>query len=428
MIIPSIDLSQGKAVQLRQGKEKILEVDRPLELAQKFSRFGPLAVIDLDEALETGSNEELIGRICQVAECRVGGGIRNIDKAGRILELGAEKIIIGSAAWKGNRLNQDFLRRLKETFGRHRIILALDCYQEKVVIKGWREETGVSIFSVLTEVSDYASELLVTCVEKEGRLQGTDLGFFEKLRAATSLPVTAAGGISALEEISALSQMNVDVQLGMAIYTGKIGLEEAFAASLNWKKGASGLLPAVVVDELGRVLMLAWVSPESLQKTFQTGKTCFFSRSRKTLWSKGETSGNLQELLRVRTDCDGDAVLFVVRQKGSGACHKGNYSCFGGKEFQLEDLYQVVSERIKNPRPESYTASLNDRTVREKLQEEAAELIEAQGRQEIIWEAADLLYFITVLLAKEQIELKDVFRELQRRRQKKTTLDKELQR
>ena len=419
MIIPSIDLCQGKAVQLKQGREKMLEVDRPLELAQKFSQFGPLAVIDLDEALETGANEELIGKICQVAECRVGGGIRNIDKAGRILELGAEKIIIGSAAWKENRLNQDFLQKLSETFGRPRIILALDCYQEKVVIKGWREETGVSIFSLLDEAGEYASELLVTCVEKEGGLQGTDLGFFEKLRAATNLPVTAAGGISSLEEISALSQMNVDVQLGMAIYTGKIGLEDAFAASLNWKKGASGLLPAVVVDELGRVLMLAWVSPESLQKAFQTGKTCFFSRSRKTLWSKGETSGNVQEILRVRTDCDGDTVLFVVKQKGRGACHKGNYSCFGRKEFRLEDLYQVVRERIINPQPESYTASLTDRKVREKLQEEATELIEAQGKEEIIWEAADLLYFTTVLLAREGVELQDVFRELQRRRRKK---------
>ncbi len=419
MIIPSIDLSKGKSVQLRQGREKMLEVDRPLELAQKFSQFGPLAVIDLDEALETGSNEELIGKICKLAECRVGGGIRNIEKARRILELGAEKIIVGSAAWKGNRLNQDFLLQLSQNFGRHRIILALDCYQEKVVIKGWREKTDVSIFSVLNEASEYASELLVTCVEKEGRLQGTDLRFFEKLRAATRLPITAAGGISSLDEISALSQMNIDVQLGMAIYTGKLSLEEAFAASLNWEKGAAGLLPAVVVDELGRVLMLAWVSPESLQKSFQTGKTCFFSRSRKTLWSKGETSGNEQEILRLRTDCDGDTVLFVVRQKGSGACHKGNYSCFGGEEFRLEDLYQVVSERIKNPRPESYTARLTDRKVREKLQEEAAELIEAKSREEIIWEAADLLYFTTVLLAREGVNFRDVLRELQRRRRKK---------
>ncbi|MBC7364414.1 MAG: bifunctional phosphoribosyl-AMP cyclohydrolase/phosphoribosyl-ATP diphosphatase HisIE [Candidatus Aminicenantes bacterium] len=422
MIIPSLDLSQGKAVQLKQGRQKMLEVDRPLELARKFSQFGPLAVIDLDEALETGSNEELIGKICQVAECRVGGGIRNLDKARRIFELGAEKIIIGTAAWQENRLNRDFLYRLSETFGRWRIILALDCYQEKVVIKGWQEETGVSIFSVLDEASRYASEFLVTCVEKEGGLRGTDLPFFEKLRAATSLPLTAAGGISSLEEISALSQLNIDVQLGMAIYSGKIGLEEAFAASLNWEKGTSGLLPAVVVDELGRLLMLAWVSPESLQTSFKTGKTCFFSRSRKTLWSKGETSGNEQKILRLRTDCDGDTVLFVVKQEGSSACHKGNYSCFGAKEFRLEDLYQVVRERIRNPRPESYTASLGHRSVREKLQEEAVELTEAKSRDEIIWEAADLLYFTTVLLAREGVKFQEVLRELQRRRRKKRAL------
>lgn len=419
MIIPSIDLMQGKAVQLKQGKEKLLEVEKAIELARKFSKFGPLAVIDLDAALEAGSNEELIGQICQMAECRVGGGIRDIDKAGRILELGAEKIIIGTAAWKENRLNKDFLHRLTEAFGRSRIILALDCFKEKVVIKGWREETGVNIFSLLDEAGEYASEFLVTCVEKEGGLQGTDINFFKKLRDASNLPITAAGGISSVEEIVALSQMEIDVQLGLAIYTGKLKLEEAFVASLNWNKGASGLLPAVVVDEIGRLLMLAWVSPESLKKTFQTGKTCFFSRSKKTLWTKGESSGNFQELLRARADCDSDAVLFVVKQSGKGACHKGNYSCFGAKEFRLEDLYQIVSERIKNPRPQSYTASLTDRTVREKLLEEAAELIEAEGKKEIVWEAADLLYFLTVLLAREQVDLQEVLRELHRRRRKK---------
>lgn len=419
MIIPSIDLMQGKAVQLKQGKEKLLEVEKAIELARKFSKFGPLAVIDLDAALEAGSNEELIGQICQMAECRVGGGIRDIDKAGRILELGAEKIIIGTAAWKENRLNKDFLHRLTEAFDRSRIILALDCFKEKVVIKGWREETGVNIFSLLDEAGEYASEFLVTCVEKEGGLQGTDINFFKKLRDASNLPITAAGGISSVEEIAALSQMEIDVQLGLAVYTGKLKLEEAFAASLSWNKGTSGLLPAIVVDEAGRTLMLAWVSPESLKKTFQTGKTCFFSRSKKTLWTKGESSGNVQELLRARVDCDSDAVLFVVKQSGKGACHKGNYSCFGAKEFRLEDLFQIVSERIKNPRPQSYTASLTDRTVREKLMEEAAELIEAEGKKEIVWEAADLLYFLTVLLAREQVDLQDVLRELHRRRRKK---------
>ncbi|MGQ9800621.1 MAG: phosphoribosyl-AMP cyclohydrolase [Candidatus Saccharicenans sp.] len=420
MIISSIDLMQGKAVQLKQGKEKLLESDKVLDLAREFSRFGPLAVIDLDAVFENGSNEELIGQLCQLSDCRVGGGIRDVEKARRILDLGAEKIIIGTAAWKGDGLNRTFLQRMISSFGRHRIILALDCYKEEVVIGGWSHKTGINIFSLLPEVNQLASELLITCVEKEGCLQGTDVEFFKKIRVATDLPVTAAGGISSLEEIAVLGQLGIDVQLGMAIYSRKLKLEEALIASLNWSLGTSGLLPAVVVDEVGRVLMLAWISPESLRRTFGQGRTCFYSRSRKTLWTKGETSGFTQQFLQIRVDCDSDTVLLKVKQDGTGACHRGNYSCFGAREFRLEDLYLIVEERIKNYVSGSYTAELTDKTVREKLKEEAIELIEARGKKEIIWEAADLLYFLTVLLVREQVDIKDIFWELARRRRKKS--------
>jgi phosphoribosyl-ATP pyrophosphohydrolase/phosphoribosyl-AMP cyclohydrolase len=418
MIIPSIDLMKGKAVQLKQGREKLLEVENPLELAQKFSKFGPLAIIDLDAALEIGANEELIGQICQVADCRVGGGIRNLNKARRILELGAEKIIIGTAAWKERRLNRDFLKDLRETLGREKIILALDCSDEQVLIRGWRESTGINIFSLLEEASEFASEFLITCVEKEGCLQGTDLAFYKKIRETCHFPVTAAGGISTIEEIIALTQMNIDVQLGLAIYSGRLKLEEAFVASLNWNRGIFGLLPAVVTDEVGRLLMLAWVSPESLKMTFESGRATYFSRSRQALWIKGESSGNYQNWLKARADCDGDTVLLVVSQTGTGACHKGNYSCFGSQDFRLEDLYSVVRDRLTHPVANSYTASLNDKTVREKILEESSELTEARNRDEIVWEAADLLYFITVLLAREQIDFPEVLNELKRRRRK----------
>jgi phosphoribosyl-ATP pyrophosphohydrolase/phosphoribosyl-AMP cyclohydrolase len=418
MIIPSIDLMKGKAVQLKQGREKLLEVENPLELAQKFSKFGPLAIIDLDAALEIGANEELIGQICQVADCRVGGGIRNLDKARRILELGAEKIIIGTAAWKERRLNLDFLKGLRETLGREKIILALDCSDEQVLIRGWRESTGINIFSLLEEASEFASEFLITCVEKEGCLQGTDLAFYKKIRETCHFPVTAAGGISTIEEIIALTQMNIDVQLGLAIYSGRLKLEEAFVASLNWNRGIFGLLPAVVTDEVGRLLMLAWVSPESLKMTFESGRATYFSRSRQALWIKGESSGNYQNWLKARADCDGDTVLLVVSQTGTGACHKGNYSCFGSQDFRLEDLYLVVRDRLTHPVANSYTASLNDKTVRKKILEESSELTKARNRDEIVWEAADLLYFITVLLAREQIDFPEVLNELKRRRRK----------
>lgn len=416
MIIPSIDLKNGKAVQLKQGKALMLEREDPMVLAEKFHSFGPLAVIDLDAAFGQGNNLNLIKELCHRFECRVGGGIRTCEQAVKLLACGASKIIIGSAVWHEGKINHEFLGHLRNETGKNRIILALDCLEENVVIKGWTENTGASIFDVIPEVSEYVSELLVTVVEREGCLQGTDLNFFERLGKISPLPVTAAGGITTADEITALSRLGMDVQLGMCLYTGKITLEEAFAASLNWEKGNHGLLPTVVMDRSGRVLMLAWSSAESLRESLKKKLGCYYSRSRKCLWTKGETSGNFQELIKVRTDCDGDTLLFVVRQIGDDACHKQRKSCFGDWPFSLAELQEIIRERLRNKTPDSYTASLDDDKVREKLLEEAEELASASGPEEIIWEAADLLYFLIVLLSREDIDLTRVLSELQRRR------------
>lgn len=416
MIIPSIDLIGGKAVQLKQGKDKVLEDGSPLKLAEKFSRFGPLAVIDLDAAFGAGDNEKLIAEIAARHECRVGGGIRSIEKAGRMLDLGAGKIIVGTRAWAGRGLDRDFLADLRKEAGRERIILALDSRNGEVVIDGWKTKTGVRVIDVVKEAEEFVSELLITCVEKEGMLKGSDPALYEGIRGVTSLAVTAAGGISTAEDVEKLSRLDLDLQLGMAIYTGKLSLEEAFTASLDWSKG---LLPTVTVDEQDRVLMLAWSSRESLEKALAFGDAWYFSRSRNKLWQKGESSGDVQPLSRVRVDCDRDTIKFTVRQTGKGACHKGTYSCFGGKDFLWADLFEVVRDRLQAPMAGSYTAGLTDRKVREKLIEEAGELAMAEKREDKIWEAADVLYFLTVLMAKEGLEMRDVLLELARRRRKK---------
>ncbi len=419
MIIPSIDLMNGKAVQLRQGKIPVLEKDDPLNLAEKFHRFGPLAIIDIDAAIGKGNNVSLIKKLCRQYECRVGEVLRTADQVAEILTAGATQVIIGTAAWQGKKLNQSFLSELKSKFGKNSLILALDCAEENIMIKGWTENTGIKLFEVIPEASQYVSGLLVTCINREGCLQGTDLEFFSRIRKSSDIPVIAAGGITTPEEIAALSQLDMDVQLGMSIYTEKIKLPEAFSASLNWNRGIDGLLPTVAYDENGNVLMIAWSSPESLKMTLEKGLACYYSRSRKKLWTKGETTGNFQELLRVRSDCDGDSLLFVVRQKGTGACHKGRQTCFGAGSFTLNRLFAVIGERIENPSPDSYTASLDDRQVREKILEEAYELAEAGTPENIVWEAADLIYFILVLLAKKNIKFSDVLAELHRRKKKK---------
>jgi phosphoribosyl-ATP pyrophosphohydrolase/phosphoribosyl-AMP cyclohydrolase len=412
MIIPSIDLMNGKAVQLKQGREKMLEQESPIDLAREFNKYNEIAVIDLDAAMGQGSNDELIRQICGVADCRVGGGIKDLLRAKELISWGASKIIIGSKAFESDRINHDFLKALHSAIGQQRIIIAIDAFEGEIVTQAWKHRTGLKLFEVVKDLENYASEFLFTCVEKEGGLQGTDLDTIQQLRQMTDLQLTVAGGVTSLDEIRKLAALGVDVQLGMAIYTGKIRLDDAFIESLNWK---SELIPTITCDEEGQVLLLAYSNRESLKKMFETGHAWYFSRSRNRLWMKGETSGNSQEIVKIRNDCDSDALLATVRQQGV-ACHLGSYSCFGDKKFSLQELYEVIKDRFDHPTPGSYTATLTDKKLREKLLEEAEEVVIAKTKAEIIWEAADVLYFLTTLLVKSGVEIGDVLNELRRRR------------
>ncbi len=414
MIIPSIDLMDGKAVQLKQGKDKMLERDNPLELAKYFNKFGEIAVIDLDAAMGKGENRTLIKDICRIASCRVGGGIHDIETANQIISIGASKIIIGSKAFEDDKVNHQFLSELKNAVGKQQLIIAIDAYKQEIVTKAWKHKTGLNLFDAVEELGEYSSEFLFTCVEKEGGLRGTDIHTVQKLLHKSNKKITLAGGITTVNEVKILAALGVHAQLGMAIYTGKLKLEELFIESINWK---TDLLPTITCDPDGQVLMLAYSNKDSIQKTFETGKMWYFSRSRNKLWMKGETSNHTQEFIQFRTDCDSDTLLATVKQNGV-ACHLGSYSCFGEKKFNLNELYQVIKSRFENPQAGSYTATLTEEIVREKLMEEAQEVIEAETRDEIIWEAADVLYFLTVLIEKSGVTFEDVLNELRRRRKK----------
>lgn len=414
MIIPSIDLMNGMSVQLKQGKEKVLERDNPLELAAEFDRFGQIAVIDLDAAMGNGDNKELIRKICSLAECRVGGGIRSAEDAKELISYGAAKVIIGTKAFENDMINIKFLEELAAKIGRERIMIAIDALNREIVTKAWKHKTGLKLFDVIPQLEAFASDFLFTCVEKEGGLQGPDMDTIRKLKKATSCKVTVAGGITTMDDVSGLAALGLDGQLGMALYTGKIKLIDAFIESLNWK---NELIPTITCDENNQVLMLAYSNEESIRNTFDSGTMWYYSRSREELWQKGETSGHTQKFVRMRMDCDQDALLATVKQTDV-ACHQGNYSCFGNRKFTLNELYDIIEDRFENPVAGSYTATLTSEKVKEKILEEAEEVVEAKSREDIIWEAADVFYFVTVLLAKNHIKIDDVLNELRRRRQK----------
>jgi len=403
MIIPSIDLMDGKAVQLRQGKEKVLERDDVLELAKYYSRFGEIAVIDLDAAMGKGDNEHLIRQICQIAHCRVGGGIRDIDKAKRVLANGAKKIIIGTAA------DEAFLSKLPAD----KVIVAIDSKNGKVVTEGWTKEVDATPLEFIKRFDNLCSGYLYTIVEKEGMMQGTDIEAIKKVREATKHEIIAAGGISTVEEIKTLVKMNVSTQLGMSIYTGAVKLEDAFISVMDFEK-QDGLIPTIVQDfDSKQVLMLAYSNPESLRKSFEGGLATYYSRSRKELWTKGMTSGNTQELVSAKFDCDQDTILFKVKQKGP-ACHLGRFSCFEDKEFCVNDLYNLLLDRKAELPEGSFTTKLfkNEFFLKRKIMEEAFESVNFEQGDGLEWEASDLTYFMLTFMAMHGITPQDIISNL----------------
>jgi phosphoribosylformimino-5-aminoimidazole carboxamide ribotide isomerase len=225
MIFPCIDLMDGKVVQLVQGREKVLEAE-PLVTLEKFKAFPEIQVIDLDAAMGRGSNDGLVGQLASRAVTRVGGGVRSVERAKALAGQGAHRVIVGTAAFHAGGVNEDLLGAMADAIGKDRLIVALDSKDGRIVVKGWRESTGLAAEQVIGQLEPYCAGFLCTYVDKEGMMQGTDLGWFRRLRAATELEITAAGGITTLEEVRALLAMRVHATLGMAIYTGRLDLDE----------------------------------------------------------------------------------------------------------------------------------------------------------------------------------------------------------
>ena len=216
----------GKVVQLVQGREKALEGESPQAMLAKFAAFPQIQVIDLDAAIGKGANDALVEMLASKAVVRAGGGVRTVERAEALLAQGAYRIIVGTSAFGKDGPDHDFLESLVDAVGRETIVLALDSKDGHIVVKGWREATRFTAEEVIQQLEPYCSGFLCTYVDKEGMMQGPDLNWFHRLRDATDLEITAAGGITTLEDIKALDAMQIHSAVGMAIYTGRLDLAQ----------------------------------------------------------------------------------------------------------------------------------------------------------------------------------------------------------
>jgi phosphoribosylformimino-5-aminoimidazole carboxamide ribotide isomerase len=228
VLIPCIDLQGGQAVQLVHGRKRELAIADVFGLLEKFKSYQWLHIIDLDAAIGTGSNDELVSELCKKArkqfhlKVRVGGGIRTVARAQEVAAFGANQIVVGSAAFQDGKINTLFLKQLTQKVLRKKIVIALDTAKGKITTHGWRKRLSLSPEKVMAQLEPFCAAFLCTDVDREGTMTGANLEWFRELRAATRHPIIAAGGIKTHRELNALERIGMDAAVGMAVYKNKL--------------------------------------------------------------------------------------------------------------------------------------------------------------------------------------------------------------
>jgi len=225
MLIPSIDLKGGKVVQLVQGDKVAIESSDVFRWVRRFQQFPMVQLIDLDAAMGTGNNDELVRRVAAKLACRVGGGIRSVERAKQVIEAGARKVILSSALFKEGRPDLVFAAKVCDAVGRDRVVVAVDTRGGRLVIHGWRTTLAISPIDAMKALEPFCDEFLYTDVDREGLMQGMDMAAVDAIRASTARKLSAAGGITTQAEVDSLQAKGIDAVVGMAIYTGTMQLD-----------------------------------------------------------------------------------------------------------------------------------------------------------------------------------------------------------
>lgn len=454
-IIPCLDLKGGRVVKGVRFAD-LRDAGDPVELAKLYEGAGADELVFLDITATLEARTATLAAVRQIAAqltipFTVGGGVNSNDDIRTLLQSGCDKVALNSAAVR----TPELIAQAAAEFGSQCIVVAIDaraapCGFETVIDAG-RTGTGRDAVEWAREAARLgAGELLVTSIDRDGTKSGFDLPLLRAIRDAVNVPVIASGGAGRAEDFAEVFKTcDVDAALAASLFHyGELSIgdlkrfltqrgisirpleRDAFSLdALRWDE--RGLLPVVIQDASTRaVLTLAYANRAALQETLDTKQVVLFSRSRNALWHKGETSGNTQAVLSVSYDCDMDALLYCVDPHGP-ACHTGALTCFhntipsgepSGTIFDaLGMLQRVLRDRKTSAPADSYVARLYSGGVDaicKKIGEEATEVILAakgDNRDERIWEAADLLFHLMVLLQHQNIDLNDVGAELLRR-------------
>lgn len=349
IILPAIDLKDGQCVRLFQGDYETVEIvaNDPVETARLFEKQGArwLHMVDLDGAKDgRPANAEVVFQVRDSVDMHIelGGGIRDMETVEFYLDRGIDRVILGSAALHNPKFVEEAIRR----YGK-KIAVGIDAKDGKVAVDGWLDTSEVDYIELAKKIDQMGcSYIIVTDIAKDGTMNGPNLVMLDRINQEIQCNVVASGGVSSLLDIINLHDLGLYGAIaGRSLYNGALDLGAAVVAAqrLGNKRPKNSmevednleryfkkaeLLPAII-QEAGtkQVLMLAYMNLESLEKSVTTGYTWFYSRSRKTLWNKGETSGNTQKIRSIRCDCDDDTLLIEVEQKGA-ACHTGSHTCF----------------------------------------------------------------------------------------------------
>jgi phosphoribosyl-AMP cyclohydrolase / phosphoribosyl-ATP pyrophosphohydrolase len=442
-IIPTIDISQGRAVLVTEGKIKEDNGD-PMERAEFLSITSDFQIVDLDRAMEKGDNSEIIKKILSKYPCYVAGGIRNFDIASEFLNNNAKRVVISTAA------SVDFLKQIPN----NRLILALDIDQDYNLYKRGRLElTKENIFDKIDEFSEYISFITVTFHFTEGTGKGCDMYRIQVIKKIIEskgyqIRIAAAGGINSVEQVNELINMGIIPQFGLGLWRNSFTLGDIYSRVMQYEKmnqyfnfksyDLPTLFPCVIISREGTPLGLTYTDSIGIKESVDTRRCVFFSRERQCKWIKGETSGNYQKILYVGFNCDRTALICIV--EGEDFCHLNNYSCFTLRDLTnggISNLEKILKNKIikniekdldvattnkiiENNRTqtlESYTQKLfkNKNLQINKILEEAHEIWMSPSRENLVKEFADLFYFLTLYAISNDIEIKEIYQELNKR-------------